>query len=88
MVNKLLKIANKKIALGDNVKVHFIKDRPGHDTRYAINSNKIKKELKWKPKITFIKGLEKTFDWYKDNQKYFSKLNKQDILRRLGKKND
>ena len=88
VVNKLLKIANKKIALGDNVKVHFIKDRPGHDTRYAINSNKIKKELKWKPKITFIKGLEKTFDWYKDNQKYFSKLNKQDILRRLGKKND
>ena len=88
VVNKLLKIANKKITLGDNVKVHFIKDRPGHDTRYAINSNKIKKELKWKPKITFIKGLEKTFDWYKDNQKYFSKLNKQDILRRLGKKND
>ena len=53
-----------------------------------LDSDKIKKELKWKPKITFIKGLEKTFDWYKDNQKYFSKLNKQDILRRLGKKND
>ena len=54
--------------------------------RYAINSNKLKKQLKWKPKVSFMNGLEKTFNWYINNQKYYSNLNKQDILKRLGKK--
>ena len=84
VVKKLLNIAKKKINLGKNVKIKFVKDRPGHDMRYAINSNKIKNELKWKPKVNFMDGLEKTFDWYKDNQKYYSNLNKKDILKRLG----
>ncbi len=84
VVKKLLNIAKKKINLGKNVKIKFVKDRPGHDMRYAINSNKIKKELKWKPKVNFMIGLEKTFDWYKNNQKYYSNLNKKDILKRLG----
>ena len=84
VVKKLLYIAKKKINLGKNVKIKFVKDRPGHDMRYAINSNKIKKELKWKPKVNFMIGLEKTFDWYKNNQKYYSNLNKKDILKRLG----
>ena len=76
------------ISLGKKVKINFVKDRPGHDIRYAINSNKIKKKLNWKPKISFMNGLEKTFNWYINNQKYYSKLNKKDILIRLGKKND
>ena len=84
VVKKLLNIAKKKINLGKNVKIKFVKDRPGHDMRYAINSNKIKNELKWKPKVNFMDGLEKTFDWYKDNQKYYSNLNKKDILKKLG----
>ena len=84
VVKKLLNIAKKKINLGKNVKIKFVKDRPGHDMRYAINSNKIKNELKWKPKVNFMDGLEKTFDGYKDNQKYYSNLNKKDILKRLG----
>ncbi len=84
VVKKLLNIAKKKINLGRNVRIKFVKDRPGHDMRYAINSNKIKKELKWKPKIKFMIALEKTFDWYKNNQKYYSNLNKKDILKRLG----
>ncbi len=88
VVKKLLQIAKKKINLGKNVKVKFIKDRPGHDLRYAINSNKIKKKLRWRPKVNFLAGLEKTFDWYRVNQKYYSNLNKKDILNRLGKKND
>ena len=86
VVKKLISIAKRKMNLGKNVKIHFVKDRPGHDMRYAIDSNKIKKQLHWKPKIKFIDGLEKTFDWYISNQNYFKKLNKKDILKRLGTK--
>ena len=84
VVKKLLSLAKKKMILGKNVKIKFVKDRPGHDMRYAIDSKKIKKELKWSPKTNFNNGLKKTFDWYYNNQKYFSKLNRNDILRRLG----
>ena len=86
VVKKLISVAKKKINLGKNVKIHFVKDRPGHDMRYAIDSKKIKKNLKWKTKINFMTGLEKTFEWYHKNQKYFSKINKDDILQRLGTK--
>tara|TARA_B100001121_G_scaffold310192_1_gene339966 strand:+ start:1415 stop:2428 length:1014 start_codon:yes stop_codon:yes gene_type:complete len=84
VVKKLLSLAKKKIILGRNVKIKFVKDRPGHDMRYAIDSSKIKKDLKWSPQINFNNGLKKTFDWYYNNQKYYLKLNRKDILRRLG----
>ncbi|MCV6629708.1 MAG: dTDP-glucose 4,6-dehydratase [Flavobacteriaceae bacterium] len=45
----------------------FVKDRPGHDRRYAIDANKIKKELGWEPRVTFEEGLSKTIDWYLAN---------------------
>ena len=80
----LLKIAKKKINIGSNVKVNFVKDRPGHDLRYALDSNKIKKKLKWKPNTKFLKGLEKTFMWYFNNNKYYKSLPKKDIIKRLG----
>ena len=48
----------------------FVKDRLGHDYRYAINSNLIKKELAWKPKIKFNDGLKKTIKWYLKNHSY------------------
>ena len=86
VANNLIKISKLRIKLGSKVKIKFVKDRPGHDLRYAINSNKIKKSIKWKPLIKFNKGIEKTFNWYFTNQKYYSKLNKRDITRRLGKK--
>ncbi len=86
IVKKLLSIGTKKVKLGKNVKIKFVKDRPGHDLRYAINSNKLRKKLKWKPKTKINNGLEKTFDWYINNSEYFSKLNKKDITSRLGKK--
>ena len=86
LAKKLLLTAKKKINLGKNVKIKFVKDRPGHDMRYAIDSSKIKKKLNWKPKINFMTGIKKTFTWYTDNPKYFSKLNKKDILNRLGRK--
>ena len=48
--------------------IKFVQDRPGHDRRYAINSNKIKKELGWAPIYDLKKGLNKTIDWYLDNK--------------------
>ena len=84
VVNKLISVAKSKITLKKNVKIKFVKDRPGHDFRYALNSNKIKKELKWKPRTTFKDGIEKTFMWYFKNQKYYSNLSKKDITERLG----
>ena len=85
---KLLKIAKNKIKVGKNVKIEFVKDRPGHDIRYALNSSKLIKELKWKPKINFENGLKKTFEWYLNNLGYYKSLNKNDILNRLGLKSN
>ena len=82
----LLKIAKNFISIGNNVKIKYIADRPGHDQRYALDSNKIKKKLSWKPKIKFNIGLKETFLWYLDNEKYYSSLKKKDIIKRLGLK--
>tara|TARA_B100000029_G_scaffold33819_1_gene31980 strand:- start:175 stop:1191 length:1017 start_codon:yes stop_codon:yes gene_type:complete len=84
LVNKILKIAKKELQVGNNVKLKYVKDRPGHDNRYSINSNKIYKFLKWKPKTKLNDGLKYTFNWYLNNKNYFSSLNKKDILKRLG----
>ena len=81
----LLKIAKKRIKVGKNVKIKFIKDRPGHDLRYALDSKKILTDLGWKTKVEFKKGLEKTFLWYLENQNYYSSIPKKDIVKRIGK---
>ena len=67
----LIKIAKNFITIGHRVKIKYIDDRPGHDQRYALNSNKIKKKLKWKPQIKFNNGLKETFLWYLNNKKYY-----------------
>ena len=64
--------------------INFVKDRPGHDFRYALNSNKLRKNLNWKPKTNIVKGLENTFLWYLRNSKYYSNLKKKDIVKRIG----
>ena len=85
----LLKIIkSKKFKIGKNVKIKFVKDRPGHDFRYALNSQKIKKEIKWKPNKSFLSGLEETFNWYQNNYKFFSYFSKRNFFKRLGLKND
>ena len=86
VTKELLKIAKKTIKVGKKVRIKFIKDRPGHDKRYALNSKKIIKELNWKPKTNFNKGLKLTLEWYKNNKMYYKYLNKKDITQRLGKK--
>ena len=86
IVKKILKtFKNKKIKIGKNVKIKYVKDRPGHDFRYAINSKKIQKNLKWKSKMNLQKGISKTVDWYFENQKFFSGISKKFFTRRLGK---
>ncbi|MDC0855338.1 dTDP-glucose 4,6-dehydratase [Candidatus Pelagibacter sp.] len=82
---KLISVSKIKLKLGKKVKLLFIKDRPGHDIRYALNSNKIKKELGWSPKINFKQGINLTFDWYFKNKSYYKSLIKKDITQRLGK---
>ena len=82
----LLKLAKLKFKVGKNVKIKFVKDRPGHDIRYALSSKKILKELKWRPETKFKIGLLKTFNWYLENLSYYSSFDKKDITKRLGLK--
>lgn len=54
--------------------ITFVKDRPGHDLRYAIDASKINKELGWKPSVTFEEGLEETIDWYLANTEWLNNV--------------
>jgi dTDP-glucose 4,6-dehydratase len=86
VTKKLLKVSSQSNPIGNNVKINFVKDRPGHDIRYALNSNKIKKELNWSSQTSFEKGIKLTFNWYNNNKEYYKSLSKKDITNRLGKK--
>ena len=54
--------------------ITYVKNRPGHDLRYAIDANKIYKELGWKPTVTFEEGLSITIDWYLENKEWMEKV--------------
>lgn len=54
--------------------ITFVKDRPGHDLRYAIDASKVNNELGWKPSVTFEKGLSMTIDWYLENPEWLEKV--------------
>ncbi|HQE13031.1 MAG TPA: dTDP-glucose 4,6-dehydratase [Flavipsychrobacter sp.] len=58
--------------------ITYIKDRPGHDRRYAIDANKINKELGWHPSVTFEEGLAKTIDWYLENEEWLNHVTSGD----------
>ena len=55
--------------------ISYVKDRPGHDLRYAIDASKINKELGWKPSVTFEEGLSITIDWYLNNEAWLKNIN-------------
>jgi len=55
---------------GSRKLISFVKDRPGHDRRYAIDAGKIKKELGWTPAHTFETGIRETIQWYLKNQEW------------------
>ncbi len=87
LIKKLLKICKKlKIKIGKKTKIKFVKDRPGHDFRYALSSKKIFKKFKWKAKIKLDLGLAETVSWYKNNQIYLRGISKNIYQKRLGLK--
>jgi len=83
VVKQLIKISRKTFQ--NKPKILFVKDRPGHDFRYALDSNKIKKELKWRIRTNFSQGLEYTFNWYIKNKKFYGTLRNKNFFRRVGK---
>lgn len=69
LVKLLLTLLGKKETL-----ITFVKDRPGHDRRYAIDSSKIQNELGWKPSYAFEQGMKETVDWYLQNRKWWERI--------------
>ena len=77
LIYTLCEIMDKKLnrAKGESAQlITFVKDRAGHDLRYAIDSSKIQKELGWKPSLQFAEGLEKTVDWYLQNEDWLNHI--------------
>ena len=58
--------------------ITFVKDRPGHDKRYAIDASKLNKDLGWKPSVTFEEGLSQTIDWFLENQEWLENVTNGD----------
>ena len=87
LAKKLMTILKtNSITIGNKVKIKFVKDRPGHDFRYALDCKKIRRELKWKSKINLNEGLEDTFQWYLNNMDFFISVSKKLYDKRLGLK--
>tara|TARA_B100001057_G_scaffold473501_1_gene538057 strand:+ start:412 stop:1434 length:1023 start_codon:yes stop_codon:yes gene_type:complete len=87
IVKNILKIFKMKgYKFGKKVKITFVKDRPGHDFRYALDSKKIKKDIRWKAQTSFFKGLNLTIDWYLQNRKFIDLISKKLYSKRLGLK--
>jgi dTDP-glucose 4,6-dehydratase len=81
LVNYLCALLDKKLnrAPGESAQlITYVKDRAGHDLRYAIDATKLATELGWKPSITFEEGLEKTVDWYLHNQEWINNITSGD----------
>lgn len=77
LVRYLCKLMDNKLGReeGESEKlITFVKDRAGHDMRYAIDASKIEKELDWKPSVTFEEGLDKTVDWYLENGEWINEV--------------
>lgn len=77
LIHKLCEIMDRKLGRepGESAKlITFVKDRAGHDLRYAIDSSKLQNELGWKPSLQFEEGLEKTVDWYLANQEWLDNV--------------
>ena len=77
LIHTLCKIMDKKLGResGTSAKlITFVKDRAGHDLRYAIDSSRLKKDLGWEPSLQFEEGLEKTVDWYLANQEWMERV--------------
>lgn len=77
LVKLLCQIMDQKLGRENGASqnlITYVKDRPGHDLRYAIDASKINKELGWKPSVTFEEGLEKTINWYLNNEDWLQNV--------------
>jgi dTDP-glucose 4,6-dehydratase len=78
IVEKICLILDRKLPRTDGLsykeQILFVEDRPGHDRRYAVNADKIQEELKWSPQESFESGIEKTVQWYLDNQLWVKRV--------------
>jgi len=83
----IIKIMKKKLSsTSSSAKIQFVKDRPGHDIRYALNSQKMNKKFKWSTLIKINKGLSETIDWYIKNIGYFKSISNKKHVKRIGLK--
>lgn len=77
LVHYLCRILDKKLERGEGTSaklITFVKDRPGHDLRYAIDASKVISEVGWRSEIEFGEGLENTVDWYLDNSEWLQRV--------------
>ena len=85
LVKKILKVFKSLgVKIRKNSKIKFVKDRPGHDYRYALNNKKILRKLKWKSKIDFEDGLRNTVKWYLTNKSFIKQIKRKKYEKRLG----
>ena len=76
VVRKIVKILGKDESL-----IKFVKDRPGHDFRYSLDTSKIEREIGWKPEIDFEKGLEMTIQWFIENRRWWERIKSGEYMR-------
>ena len=76
-MDKIRPLSNRKYSQ----QIKFVKDRPGHDFRYAINPSKIKRRLNWKPNVSFKDGIEKTIKWYLKNENWWRSIQKSPTIK-------
>ncbi|MCU7492800.1 MAG: dTDP-glucose 4,6-dehydratase [Ignavibacteria bacterium] len=70
---EIVRLILKNLGKGDEL-IEYVKDRPGHDRRYAIDSTKIRTELGWKPSFMFDEAICKTIEWYKENEQWWKRI--------------
>jgi dTDP-glucose 4,6-dehydratase len=75
IIKKILLLMNKSESM-----IEYVKDRPGHDFRYSMNSSKIRNELGWSSKIVFDEGLEKTINWYLENKEWWKNISQESLV--------
>jgi dTDP-glucose 4,6-dehydratase len=76
LTHTLLRVMGKPLSL-----IRYVKDRPGHDRRYAIDSSKIEQELGWRPTVPFEEGLHETVRWYQDHADWIAKIRSGEYLK-------
>ena len=87
LVKKIINVCKSmNVNIGKKTKIKFVKDRPGHDFRYALDNKKILNKLGWKTKIKFDIGLKDTINWYLNNKKFIKNISKKTYEKRLGLK--